>query len=543
MERNWDGRGFVREGAYALDDSILHFRIDEKQQTALIAGRTGGLTVRALEDFRILYEFDKHYMNRRFELSHGFLVFPSRKRGIEIWRRMADIFSRSESRVNVKVVSTPLTESSPFAARDFQFAEAQRTGAQDVRFADLVTLDTPNHDLRGHYTPHAYLGAPFMSSIRMFRLSFPVLALMGSHDSNTLLLLDVCDGTLLQQISLSRLRFMGAPPDFRLTPDVDLVIMDIDISHDYVCVSLLNSLLLIRRRSEDSANPARSSADGGTADLALVLTERSPPQALQQLAMQLNTTKPSARWAHTSSVRHESYGKFEFVASADALERIAIVPPPESAQQATSLALVQTGHGMMQAGFIAGTAYGLLYLILDYARAVSGSKSLLDIARRVYIGDSLKDVIWGEQQRRIFVHTVSGEMYIINIDPAYHSLHVQEPTAGFLSADNTAADKDDLFAHIAVFHLADFSSRNIGSPASMRDASPSETQITRTGLWMMWELAMLESRQVQRDTAILAIKEPPRTVFRSVFWISLPNVENFILEDRSIPAYYFALCC
>jgi len=45
------------EGGYASQESVLHFKVDEEQKTLLSVSRSGGMTVHAMEDNRVLWKF------------------------------------------------------------------------------------------------------------------------------------------------------------------------------------------------------------------------------------------------------------------------------------------------------------------------------------------------------------------------------------------------------------------------------------------------------------------------------------------------------
>lgn len=44
------------EGGYTSNDGVLHFKVDEEQKTVLAVSRSGGMTVHAMEDNRILWK-------------------------------------------------------------------------------------------------------------------------------------------------------------------------------------------------------------------------------------------------------------------------------------------------------------------------------------------------------------------------------------------------------------------------------------------------------------------------------------------------------
>ena len=59
VERNWDGHGALLEGGYTSEDGVLHFKVDEEERTVLAVSRSGGMTVHAMEDNRVLWQFSK----------------------------------------------------------------------------------------------------------------------------------------------------------------------------------------------------------------------------------------------------------------------------------------------------------------------------------------------------------------------------------------------------------------------------------------------------------------------------------------------------
>ncbi|KAF9806707.1 hypothetical protein IEO21_08565 [Rhodonia placenta] len=231
------------------------------------------MTVRAMEDNRMLWRFSPSYLSRRMcELSEGFLAFPSRGWGIEIWRRASDVSvnTSSHSHTNVYAIPTPI-KLSPVAALGFQLEEARSTAAE-------FPLRHSEEGLRGRYTPHAYIGAPHVGVVRMFRLRFPVLVLMSSQDDDALLLFDVRDGALLQRISfLDTDRIVGAPPNFALASILECVVMDLDVTESYISVCFPSAIVIVPRCEE--VKPGTE--DDSKTTRILVLAEDRPPQLYQ----------------------------------------------------------------------------------------------------------------------------------------------------------------------------------------------------------------------------------------------------------------------
>lgn len=152
--------------------------------------------------------------------------------------------------------------------------------------------------------------------------------------------------------------------------------------------------------------------------------------------------------------------------------------------------------------------FGLLYIVPDFARVAKGAGSFEDIAKRVYMGEWLRDLSWEGQSRRLAVQTVSSptvftlrtpshflqaseEIYLVNLDTSYHSLHTPS------LAREPALVVSDALANMAVYHLTDFSNPDLGWSRG-RGVAFSGVQLTRTMLWMIWDLALLKRDVTQQ---------------------------------------------
>ncbi|KZT71172.1 hypothetical protein DAEQUDRAFT_140769 [Daedalea quercina L-15889] len=509
VEQNWDGHGALLEGGYTSEDGVLHFKVDDEERTVLAVSRSGGMVIHAMEDNRVLWQFSKvPFMSRfiryvldpmptqdyvvrsRCEFSNGFLVFPGKYRGIEIWRRSSDVFSPIPYITpDGRSVTTPICDPSPSAVLDFQFNEAAVASAQFP--------PTSRDGLRGQYTPHAYIGQPYVDMVRIFRVHFPVLALMSIQERNAVLLFDLVDGTFIRRISFGMERVLGAPQGFRPPPVSDRVVMDIDVSDQWVVVCMHSAIILV---------PREAGTDGGDqAPPTLVLAEDDPPQLLQDTAMQLEKIDDVQEYTGPLFMPQTSNGGLACVPGIDAMQKFNVVPPAESVLEANNQALVHFGGRHVPQCFVAArfspdgkhfaavTVFGLLYVIWDFARVARGTATFGDIARRVYMGEWLRDLVWEGQSRRLAVQTASEEMYLVNLDRSYHLLH----QASTVMADT--ADTSDPLANMTVYHLTDFSNPDLGW-ARARGVAFSGVQLTRTMLWMVWDLALLRRAVTQRRT-------------------------------------------
>ena len=55
---------------------------------------------------------------------------------------------------------------------------------------------------------------------------------------------------------------------------------------------------------------------------------------------------------------------------------------------------------------VVGTAFGLLYLLPNVAGLLSGLTTLQDTVQKLNVGEPLMDILWEEDNRRIFMRTV-----------------------------------------------------------------------------------------------------------------------------------------
>ncbi|KAI0924085.1 hypothetical protein AcW1_006847 [Taiwanofungus camphoratus] len=366
LERNWNGRGQVLEGGYpTADDGVLRFQIDEEQKTVIEASRSGGLTVHAMEDHRVLWGLSKDYPFRsRCELSHGFLVFTN-KSGLEIWRRSADVEANPGLHTNGRIVSTPIREPSPSAAVEFQFAEARLS----LQLSLIYQTSDVSQPLRGQYTPHAYFRKPLVDTVGLFRFRFPDVVLMDHYDRNAVLLLDVCGGVVLRRIALNMQSIIGAPIGFVLPPPSDRVVMDLDVTGDYISICMDFGVLFVpRRKSDEAAGPdveLLEQSDGEETSKMLVLAEDLLPQSLQDSAMQLSKVDRSSQSAPAFEVETLPGGSMTCVTGLDAMEQFEVVPRAETAAAAANdRAIVPTGFRVMRSYYVSGEQRPLTAAIL-----------------------------------------------------------------------------------------------------------------------------------------------------------------------------------
>ncbi|EED82558.1 predicted protein [Postia placenta Mad-698-R] len=273
LDNNWAGRGFVLEGGYWSQDGILGFRIDEEQ------------------------------------LSEVFLAFPSRFRGIEIWRRTSDVSVDTSSHSDVHAHSTPI-KLSPAEALEFEFEEARSTAAE-------FPLRHSEEGLRGRYTPHACI---------------------------------------------------GAPPNFALASILECVVMDLDVTESYISVCFPSAVVIVPRCEE--VKPGTGSASKTTR--ILVHAEDRPPQLYQEIGMESGKPPGVSRSWVAPETRHPTGVSLTWVAGANALAEMEVAPPWEGLLTGDPRAfyspLIAARFSPDGRHLAAINAFGLLYLVLNFTR-------------------------------------------------------------------------------------------------------------------------------------------------------------------------------
>ncbi|CDO73786.1 hypothetical protein BN946_scf185015.g114 [Trametes cinnabarina] len=466
LERNWDGRGFVREGGLSpREDTVIDFVIDEDQHTAISLSRKGGLTVRALEDGRLLWASSNHS-------------------GIEIWRRATNVHT-TVLRRRGEVVHTPLIAPHSAAVRDFQVQAG--VSAPVVRYSD-----------RGHFLPHAYIDTSRdIGPVRLFRVHYPLLAYVGFNAPLDVVVVDVTSGDVVWRVSVGQGRVLGMPSQFNFPPPDDRITMDIDLTHEYMSVCMYTAVVLYRLpahlTSDDVTRP--SSADGEPGENPpdmLVLGDIDTPAARQTTAHLLMLAAADRTEPVYMAIHGISLPVLATPRGQDVLERYDIVPPPLSAQRANMHALVPAGVPRVQPGFVcarfspdgkhlvAATAFGLLYFAWDFARVERGVQ-FSDITEYLLIDEPLRDVSWDSELRRLAVRTVWEDVFILTMNSSYYN---PRSSAGVEPHSSS---------------LLDFSNRELVGWARGQGAPFNGMQMTRTALWLVWDVALLSNAVNRRQ--------------------------------------------
>lgn len=99
-------------------------------------------------------------------------------------------------------------------------------------------------------------------------------------------------------------------------------------------------------------------------------------------------------------------------------------------------------------------AFGLLYLVPKFTRVDHEIVSFSDIVRRVYFGQPLRHLVWDGQPNRLVVQADSYEIFIVNVNPGYHSPDGDRDYQG-----GPPTSFSDPFERMSVLRLVDFGGR------------------------------------------------------------------------------------
>ncbi|KAI0331256.1 hypothetical protein GY45DRAFT_641668 [Cubamyces sp. BRFM 1775] len=495
LERNWDGRGFVREGGFRPgEDTVINFVIDEEQRTAISLSRKSGLIVRAHEDGRLLWALSSQYVaTTRCDMSNGFLVLMAKHSGLEIWRRATDVRSTILRRRG-QIVHTPITAPSLAAVRDFQ-----------VQAGALAPVATDTD--RGHFVPHAYIDTSRdIGAVRLFRVSYPLLAYTGFAQTSDVdvSIVDVTSGETIWRVAIGSGRVLGMPPRFTFPSIQDRIGMDIDLTREHLSVCLYTVVVIVRIpewcTSEDP-NVMPPTTDLGPPDM-LVLGDMDTPAARQTSAHLLMLSAADRTEPAPVAIHGISLPALATARGQDVLRRFDIMPPSPAVQRANMHALIPTSGPRAQPGFmcarfspdgkhlVAATGFGLLYFAWDFARVEKGAL-FSELTEYLLIDEPLRDIAWNADVRRLAVRTAWEDVFIVTINSSYHNSR---------TTDTHNSTPRLTIAHDTTAHrLLDFSNHELVGWARGQGVPFNGMQMTRTALWVVWDVALLAHAVAKRE--------------------------------------------
>ncbi|OCH92412.1 hypothetical protein OBBRIDRAFT_751376 [Obba rivulosa] len=496
VEKNWDCRGEVYERGYeeSANEAVTCLRIDDAQRTILTAPQDGGLVVHRFEDYREVWSLSKEYVQRaRFELSDGFLIFPSKQHGLEIWRRTSDASPHRGPLIIGKPVVTPVPPDSPSTVLPFQLDESKRAAAAAAESIAQNGMFEQDY-LRGYFTPHAYIGKPYVHLIRFFRVRFPIAAIVSMADPFSVFIFDIGSGELLDKVKMGEGRTMGSSPAFALPPLSERVLMDLDITHTHVVLCLHAAIIIVRWRDRRGM-PEEGEAEKEERPM-LVLGELDLPQVLLDNSLQIHAAPYSSDNGDTATnTPAPGPGGGLRVSGREAMKPLEILPPPASVLRRNHTALIRVGAVIPPPCFVtvrfspdgrhlaAVTAHGLFYLISDFERVERG-RYFSEITQRIYMGDWLREIVW-EQPRRLLLQTASEQYFLVNLDPFHHA----PPPSSRPSSAKVPGFSRSSFPHMALWYVRDISA----DAAWRRDQGSvfSGTHMTRTAIWTVVDFKAL----------------------------------------------------
>lgn len=259
-----------------------------------------------------------------FKWSEGFLAFINGDGKIEIWRRTTDV----EYHLG-KPIRTPILPPSRIATIPAQYKKADNRGVE--------YLTTPTYgNLRGKYTPHAFISTPSYALPQAFFLKYPVVSFIAATRPYTIHMYDIAEGIHIRSVDIEKmLESRGHPPSvmdvFFAKPPTDLCLSD-----TYVAVSFESFALIIaiRKADEQHFNP-------------IIIYETENPILVKKSAYHLNkVTLPQAcRRPEGPSFILESGEEsctLDYIDTAGtlAMDQFEARPPPEDETSANAGALI-----------------------------------------------------------------------------------------------------------------------------------------------------------------------------------------------------------
>ncbi len=285
------------------------------------------------------------------DYSDGFILLFRNNSGIEIWRRASDVNRLVKDGVPV---TTPLGKPSPLAATPSQLEKARSlsigSGADD--------------SLRGRYVPHGFMpslsGAPFRDSC----FQCPNLAAIDREATTVAQLYNIAEGVFLRAVDLDALAKGCSLSRQQPWSSGDALLLDIDISGDYLCATFHAGVLVTTLYDEeDSTQPSsrlRTTGTGEVVTSSVLFDEDFGPFEARQIAHRLEKGATPNRTESEGAKLFSGDASLASVSGIDALERYAAVSSAEKDSNPESLPLVRAGH-WRTSGFISGTRTAILF--------------------------------------------------------------------------------------------------------------------------------------------------------------------------------------
>ncbi|KAH9916738.1 uncharacterized protein BXZ73DRAFT_105716 [Epithele typhae] len=502
LEHNWDGRGHAREGGYAAigrEGSVLSFSVDdsEGQRVAIALTSRGGLTVRTLEDNRLLWALSKEYVAAtKIECSSGFLVFMAKHSGLEIWRRAADVGAPLLARG--RPVCTPVPFGSPAAPRDFQESASALAPADPLAAASG----------RGQHVPHVFIDTAHAGPVRLFRATFPLLAYIGAHAPDKATVVDMGSGDAVCVVAVAPApapgRALGMPPRFRV-PAKQRVPIDLALSRAHLCVCATD-VVTVSRLPAHALDADAIVEDGPEPERQLVFGDAAAPR-MPACVMAARGDVDSAQGSAPRPCPDSTAPRWTLLGGADVFEQYAI--RPSSGPAGTSTALVPVGVPQQQQsepGFItarfspdgrhlvAATKLGLLAFAWDFARAEDGAL-FENITEVLDTREPLRDVRWDVNDRRLALRTQWEDVFVLTLDASRHALSPEpDPADGAVGRPSILRDA---FAQ----RLRDYTNHELAGWTGGHGMPFTGMQMTPTAFWLVWDVSLLKQAVGRRERA------------------------------------------
>ncbi|GJE88810.1 hypothetical protein PsYK624_048970 [Phanerochaete sordida] len=401
--RTWKGlcRATVTQGGYLWygSDNVKQFKINEAEQTIIAVTGTEStpmLTVRALEDGRLLWSLEGV---DRIALSDEYLLVWGNGQGIEVWRVVEG------AQASGTASPGPLREPSPLAASWLQLARAAS-----------AIVPEGNRTNRGVYAPHGFLRPTNTLPFLTYRLKGKLAAVVEVSAMHTVNLWDLEEGVLVRTFDMNAIlhpHVGGLPLDTR--PE-SFVLLDMDLTQEHLTVAFDWAIAIVSLR-EDIDIPT------------IVFMDRGAPLDVRWLSPRLiESAGHDETEAALCTVLDESSGVFTLPYRADAYktfdvgqapaDRHAEPEGPWRPNHEWSPCFVSARFSPDGRHLVAGTSFGLFYLLPDFSRVISGDVAVDKIAQKLNLREPISHISWNSHEQRMMIILDSKNILIMTLGRA-----------------------------------------------------------------------------------------------------------------------------
>ena len=180
--------------------------------------------------------------------SNGFLVIASDRDFLQVWRRTSDA-PTTRYQLAGSLQWLTVFKDSPWKPTDPQFEDAlqaiQRVDAQPEATSQEDATSGLSMSARGQFAPWAFLDSSTTGTMRLMKLHYPMLVILGADSLNSVLLVDLERGDVARKITIGPAKILGAPSDYVLPYPSERVLMNLDANEDFVVIAHHGEVIMI----------------------------------------------------------------------------------------------------------------------------------------------------------------------------------------------------------------------------------------------------------------------------------------------------------